>query len=310
MESHEFTAEASQAGQRIDVFLVHSFKNAHSRTFLKRILDSDGVLVDGKPVKAHYIIRGGESVKIEIPDPEVTLPEPQDIPLNIVYEDQDVIVINKQAGLVVHPAPGNRAGTLVNALLFHCKDLSGVGGEIRPGIVHRIDKDTTGLLVCAKNDNAHKFLAKQFKDKEAGRIYIALVKGVVQLDNGIIDMPIGRHSVDRQKMDVEFADGRDAVTIYKVLERYKDFTMLELTLRTGRTHQIRVHLNHIGYPILGDKSYGYPLKGMNRQALHAKTLAFIHPRTKKKMEFDSKLPDDMMKIIEKGEIGLKAKNIR
>lgn len=301
MQEFDFVIGHEHENQRLDVCLVSMFHEEHSRTFIKKLIDSGNVSVNGINENAHYKVASGDEIKILIPDLEPLKVEPENIPLDIVYEDRDLIVVNKPLGMVVHPAPGNYSGTLVNALLYHCKDLSGIGGALRPGIVHRLDKDTTGILVAAKTDNAHKSLSEQIKNRTAERIYIALVKGIVQLDNGIIELPIGRNQKDRFKMDVTYVDARDAVTIYKVLERFKDFTMLEVKLGTGRTHQIRVHLAHYGYPVIGDKAYGYP-RGMNRQALHAKRLKFEHPSTGKLMEFETELPKDMKEVISRGHI--------
>lgn len=301
MRKYEFTVMPAGAGSRLDVYLVDEFGGGLSRTYIKKLIDGKKVAVNGVFHKAHYIIQLNDKIFIEVPDPDTTDIKPENIPLDIKFEDDHVIVVNKPAGLVVHPAPGHYTGTLVNALLYHCGELSAIGGEYKPGIVHRLDQDTTGLIIAAKNDSAHRSLAEQFKTREAGRVYIALVKGVVQLDNGIIELPIARHKIDRKRMDVEFVDGRDACTIYKVLRRFEDFTMLELKLATGRTHQIRVHLSHIGYPIIGDKTYGLA-KGLNRQALHAKMLSFVHPVTGKRMEIDSELPKDMQEVIKRGKI--------
>jgi 23S rRNA pseudouridine1911/1915/1917 synthase len=223
--------------------------------------------------------------------------EPEDIPLEIAYEDDELLVVNKPAGMVVHPAPGNYTGTLVNALLYHCKNLSGIGGVSKPGIVHRIDKGTSGLLLVAKTDRAHKSLSKQFKDKTINRVYVSIVKGVIELDNGTVELPIGRSPKDRKKMTVKFEDSKDALTNYRVLERFADATLLELVLGTGRTHQIRVHMSHMGHPIIGDEKYGYKDEGIDRPALHAKTIGFAHPVTGEYMEFTSELPPDMVKLI-------------
>ncbi|MDD5439634.1 MAG: RluA family pseudouridine synthase [Candidatus Omnitrophica bacterium] len=301
MENFEFIVEGEDAGQRLDVFLVDAFRKAYSRTFIKRLIDTGNVVVQGKTVNAHYLVQPDDDCRITVPDAEPLKVEAEPIPLDIVYKDQDIVVVNKQAGLVVHPAPGHYRGTLVNALLYHCGDLSGIGGVMRPGIVHRIDKDTSGLIVVAKNDTSHQSLSLQFKEKTAGRVYVALVKGIVQFDNGIIDEPIGRHATDRMKMDVTYEDSKDAITRYKVLQRFEDFTSLEATIETGRTHQIRVHLAHIGYPVLGDRVYGY-FRGLDRQALHAKVLMFTHPRTGKHMRFEADLPDDMKEVIRRGKI--------
>lgn len=301
MEKHEFVVDISDAGERLDVFLVENFKHKFSRSFIKKLVDKGNIEVNNKRPKAHYMVQAEDRLLVEIPQPEQLNVEPQNIPIDIVFEDRDIVVVNKQAGLVVHPSPGNYKGTLVNALLFHCRDLSGIGGTLRPGIVHRLDKDTSGLMVVAKSDLAHRSLASQFQSKKATRIYIALVRGIVQLDNGVIEQPIGRHPMDRKRMGITSLKGKNARTLYKVLERFKDFTKIELRLETGRTHQIRVHMAHLGHPTLGDRTYGYS-KGLNRQALHAQKLYFFHPRTKKGMEFESQLPQDMLAVIKRGRI--------
>ena len=252
---------------------------------------------------AHYRVSEAESIEVRIPDPKVLELKPENIPLVIAYEDSELLVVNKDAGISAHPAGANLTGTLVSALLYHCKDLSGIGGVLRPGIVHRLDKGTSGLLVVAKTDAAHLNLAGQFKNRRVTRKYIALAGGIVQLDNGRIDLPIARRKKEITKMGVSFADEKrkSALTNYRVLKRFKDFTMLELILETGRTHQIRVHLSHIGHAIVGDRLYG-SARGLGRQALHAKTLGFFHPSTKKFMEFDSPLPEDMQGLIERGRL--------
>jgi len=301
LEEYRFTVCHELAGKRLDVFLAESFEHKLSRSFIKKLIDKGAVTVNQKTPKAHQIVNEKDEVFLEVPDPEPVEVVPEDIPVNIVYEDSDLVVVNKQSGMVVHPAPGHYRGTLVNALIFHCKELSGIGGVLRPGIVHRLDKDTTGLIVVAKNDSTHKHLCVQFKNKDARRIYIVLVKGVVELDNGIINMPIGRHPMDRKRMGITLTNSREAVTRYSVLERFKDFSVLEVSLGTGRTHQIRVHMAHIGYPVLGDKTYGIK-KGLSRQALHAKKLYFKHPGTGKEMEFETEIPNDMAEVIRRGTI--------
>jgi len=298
MEPEKYRLDAGEAdqGKRLDRYIVERLSGL-SRSFVQKLASEGGILVNGEPAKNHHKINAGEVVDISIPEPVASTIKAEKIPLDIVYEDRDLLVVNKPAGMVVHPAPGNYSGTLVNALLAHCKDLSGVGGVLKPGIVHRIDKGTSGLLVVAKNDSSHKALAGQFKAKTIKRVYWAVVKGVVRFDNGIVELPIGRSARDRKKMAVKSEDGRDAVTRYKVLERFKDSTLLELTLGTGRTHQIRVHMSHIGHPVLGDEEYGSRSR-IGRPALHAKTVGFTHPGTKKYLEFTSELPDDMRKLID------------
>lgn len=294
----EFKVAPEDNSKRLDKFLAEKMPEDFSRSFIQKLILEGRILLDGAAVKSHHKIRTGESVSVTIPEAKSSSIEAEDIPLNIVYEDDDLLVVNKSADMVVHPAPGNYSGTLVNALLAHCKNLSGIGGVLKPGIVHRIDKGTSGLLVVAKTDRAHKKLAKQFKAKTVRRVYIALVNGVAELDNGVVDLPIGRSSRDRKKMAVNFVKSKSAVTTYKVLERFKGATLLELILGTGRTHQIRVHMSYLGHPLIGDDKYGMN-KDINRPALHAKTLGFIHPVTKKYMEFTSNLPADMVKLIKR-----------
>jgi 23S rRNA pseudouridine1911/1915/1917 synthase len=257
---------------------------------------SGDILVDGQPAKSHHKLKAGEAIEIGIPRMIPATVVPEDLPLDIVYEDDQLLVVNKSGDMVVHPAPGNWSGTLVNALASHCEKLSDVGGPVKPGIVHRIDKGTSGLLVVAKTDQAHRALARQFKNKTSRRVYLAIVRGIVQLDNGIIDLPIGRHVRDRFRMAVDFNSEKEAITKYHVLERFKDSTLMELVLATGRTHQIRVHMSHIGHPLLGDDKYG--TRGQfPRPMLHARLLGFTHPSTKKYLEFESPIPKDMKKLI-------------
>ncbi|MDP3803942.1 MAG: RluA family pseudouridine synthase [Candidatus Omnitrophota bacterium] len=300
-ESFEFEVTEPDKGKRLDKFLVENLPKIYSRTFIQKLISDNKVLVDGISTKRHHNLSAGAAIEVKIPEPTPSLIMAEEIPLDIVYEDKDLLVVNKPFDMVVHPAPGNYSRTLVNALLGHCKDLSGIGGVAKPGIVHRLDKDTSGLLVVAKTDEAHNALARQFKDKTTKRVYIALVKGFVQLDNGIIELPIGRSNRDRMKMAVNFENSREAITKYKVVKRFKGFTQLEVTLGTGRTHQIRVHMSYIGHPILGDVKYG-SRGNLKRPALHARMLGFIHPKTGKYMEFTSNLPDDMKELIARGSL--------
>lgn len=297
-------AGEDKQGRRLDKFLAEYFKEKFSRVFLQRLLKGGKVLLNGEIPKCHHIVSAGETFEIIIPKPEESAILAEDIPLDIVYEDEHLLVVNKPQGMVTHPAPGNYTGTLVNALLGHCNGLSGIGGVLKPGIVHRLDKGTSGLLLVAKNDNAHKRLAKQFKDKTTKRVYLALVNGNVELDNGTIELPIGRSVRDRKKMAVKFDDesSKEAITHYKVVKRFGDFTLLECRLGTGRTHQIRVHLSYIGHPILGDEKYG--TRGRFKMPmLHAATIGFTHPVTKKFMEFSNKgLPKEMADLIKKGKL--------
>lgn len=282
---------------RIDKFLANTIEDV-TRSELKNYFTDGLITVNGKKVKASYTLSENDLINIE-PREVVTLDiEKEDIPLDIVYEDSDVIVVNKPSGMVVHPAFGHYQGTLVNALMHHCDDLSGINGVIRAGIVHRIDKDTSGLLVACKNDLSHKSLSKQLKDKTTTRKYIAIVYGQIPHNLGKINAPIGRDENNRQKMAV-VSGGKPAVTHFKVLERFKKFTLIECTLETGRTHQIRVHMSYIGYPVLGDPLYG-PRKvyGNTGQFLHAKTLGFVHPRTNEYVEFSKDAPDIFYETLE------------
>lgn len=303
MKKLEFKARDYDVGKRLDRFIVDALGKKFSRTFIKKLIDEKHVYVDSRNTNAHRKICAGETVRVEVPELKPLSLKPENISLDIAYEDGDLIVVNKPAGMSVHPAGRDLTGTLVNALLHHCRDLSGIGGIKRPGIVHRLDKETSGLLVVAKNDQVHRNLSDQFKNRTVKRKYVALVKGIVQLDNGRIDLPIARRKKNVTKMGVSFVDEKKkkAVTNYKVLKRFRGFTMLELSLETGRTHQIRVHLSHIGYPVIGDKMYG-SAKGMKRQALHAKTLGFRHPAKKEFLEFESKLPADIEELIKTEEL--------
>jgi len=285
----------NDGGDRLDVYVSKILDISRSKT-LKLIKNGD-VLVNGKNTKGGYIVCENDEITINQTEIDTTV-KPEKMDLNIVYEDDDVIVINKDNGVVVHPAPGNYSGTLVNGLLDYSNSLSGVNGDFRPGVVHRIDAYTTGLLMIAKNDKAHEFLAKQLEEKTVHRKYVALVWGVIKEDTGVIDAPIGRDGHDRKKMAVT-ANGKNAVTNFKVLKRYKNATLLELKLETGRTHQIRVHLNYIGHPVVNDNVYGNrKLIDETGQCLHAKELGFIHPKTKKYMEFTSELPEEFINILE------------
>ncbi|MGQ4067382.1 RluA family pseudouridine synthase [Enterococcus mundtii] len=283
---------------RIDKVLTALFAD-HSRSQVQQWLKDGAVSVNGEPVKANYKVKSADAIVVEVPEPEELEIVAEDLPIEIVYEDDDVAVVNKPQGMVVHPSAGHAQGTLVNALMYHMKNLSSINGVIRPGIVHRIDKDTSGLLMIAKNDQAHEALAQQLKDKTSLRKYIALVHGVIPHEKGTINAPIGRSKVDR-KMQAIREDGKPAVTHFTVLERFENFTLVELQLETGRTHQIRVHMKYIGYPLAGDPVYGQKktLKG-NGQFLHAKLLGFTHPQTNERMTFEAPLPEVFEKTLEK-----------
>ena len=288
------------AGSRIDAWLAANVEGL-TRSAAARLLEEGLVLLNGKAPAKNVRITGGETVEVTLPDPEPVDAVPQDIPLDVVYEDADVIVVNKPKGLVVHPAPGHPDGTLVNALLHHCGDsLSGIGGELRPGIVHRIDRDTSGLIIAAKNDFAHQYLAAQLQDHTLSRVYECIVTGNLREDAGTVDAPIGRHRTDRKKMAV-VPDGRRAVTHWEVVARYPGFTHVRCRLETGRTHQIRVHMAHTGHPILGDTVYGAkkPVPGMQGQCLHAVGLRFIHPRTEQPVELACELPEEFQAHLRK-----------
>ena len=295
------TAASEDRGVRLDSFLACRVPEL-TRSAAARLIETGRVTVAGRTAAKSCRLEGGELVEAELPDPEPTQALPQDIPLDVVYEDEDVIVVNKPAGLVVHPAPGHPDGTLVNALLHHCgSSLSGIGGELRPGIVHRIDRDTSGLIIAAKNDAAHQALSAQLQDHTLARTYEAVVVGNLREDQGTVDAPIGRHHTDRKKMAVTERGGRAAVTHWEVLERFQGFTHVRCRLETGRTHQIRVHMAHLGHPICGDTVYGArkPVPGLTGQCLHAVGLRFIHPRTGETVELSCPLSDAFTALLEK-----------
>lgn len=291
------TAETEDAGTRADIFLAA--KLGVSRSNMQKLLEDGRVKRGEKIIKANYKVRASEMFVVDIPEPEPIEAVPENIPLDIIYEDDDVVVLNKARGMVVHPAPGNYTGTLVNALLYHCSNLSGINSAIRPGIVHRLDKDTSGIMIVAKNDAAHISLSQQIQSKTAVRTYLAVVRGNIKTDSGTIETQIARDKTDRKKMAVVKEGGRDAITDYEVLERFGKYTLVRCKLRTGRTHQIRVHMEYLGYPLVGDPKYS-PMKtpfGIKGQALHSHTLEFTHPRTGERMKFEAPLPEDMHKII-------------
>ena len=300
------TVEGEKAGTRIDVYLAAETELTRSAV-QKLLSDEEAVSVNGLRVPKNYKVAVGDIVELEIPEPVPLEVQPENIPLDIVYEDEDVILVNKPKGMVVHPAAGNYTGTLVGALLYHCGEtLSGINGVIRPGIVHRIDKDTSGVLVIAKNDAAHVSLAAQIKEHSVTRIYHAVVVGNLRDDEGVIDAPLARHPVDRKKMAVSHAPGaRNAVTHYRVLERFNGYTYCQFRLETGRTHQIRVHMASVGHPLLGDPVYGSPKNPFEQkhpallhgQCLHAKVLGFVHPKTGQYMEFDTPLPEEFETVL-------------
>ena len=302
------TVDSEHAGLRLDSLV--SEVTELSRSAAVKLIESGEITVSGAPVSKKYAVKEGDTVEIRIPEPEPYEAEAEDIPLDIVYEDDDVIVINKPSGMVVHPAPGNYSGTLVNALLYHCRDsLSGIGGVMRPGIVHRIDKDTSGLLVVAKNDQAHKHLSEQLEHHGVVREYHAIVRGGFKSDTGTVNAPIGRHPVDRKRMAVlpsPDAHAKEAVTHYEVLERYGEASYLKLYLETGRTHQIRVHMAHLGHSLLGDEVYATSKTRFEKlhpaifdgKMLHAKRLSFVQPRTEEKVEVECELPPNFLRALE------------
>jgi 23S rRNA pseudouridine1911/1915/1917 synthase len=302
-EVKEYPVAGELAGERLDVAAARI--TGLSRSQVQRLIEGGLVLVDGRRAKAGRRVRCGETLTVTLPEPEPAVAVPEALPLEVVYEDGDLLVVNKPRGMAVHPGAGRNRGTLVNALLHHCRDLSGIGGVLRPGIVHRLDKDTSGLLVVAKNDVAHQELARQIKARTVTRRYLALVHGNLTRDRGTVAAPIARHAVHRQKMAVDPARGRPAVTHFRVLRRYGAYTLVELRLETGRTHQIRVHMAHIGHPVVGDRRYGprRPDLGLEGQFLHAAVLGFRHPRTGAYLEFSAPLPRELAAVLERLESG-------
>lgn len=298
----EFSIDRNTEGQRIDRYLSDELED-RSRSYIQKIMKEGYVKVNQKPVKSNYRLSFGDSVEVTLPEAKEPDIVPENIPLDILYEDQDIIMINKPKQMVVHPAPGHYSGTLVNALMYHCGDeLSGINGCMRPGIVHRIDMDTTGSLVVCKNDKAHQSLSEQLKVHSIRRIYVAIVHGNIKEDSGTVNAPIGRHPTDRKKMSTHCKNGRDAVTHYKVLERFGDYTYIQCELETGRTHQIRVHMASIGHPLVGDEVYGpkkCPFKGLQGQILHARTLGIIHPTTGKYLEVNAPLPEYFIELLDR-----------
>ena len=298
MEEFTYLVDEESQGMRIDKYLSLVMED-RSRSFIQGLINDGKVTVNNKKVKSNQKLKKNDLIEGLIWELEEEKVEAENIPLDILYEDSDIIVVNKAQGMVVHPAAGNTSGTLVNALLYRSKELSRINGDIRPGIVHRIDKDTSGILVVAKNDDSHMKLAEQLKDHSMIRVYLALVEGVIKNDKGTVDANLGRHPIDRKKMAV-VKEGRRAITHYKVLERFDKYTLVECRLETGRTHQIRVHMAHIGHPVVGDPVYGYKKQRFNLegQLLHAKMLGFIHPSTGKYLEFQEDLPLYFKRVLE------------
>ena len=301
MDDNRFVVTTEESGERLDALLAR-YLEGFSRSAVQRLLSDGAVLLGGRPVKKNHVCAAGEVFDVTLPElAEIPL-VPQNIPLDVVFEDTDVIVVNKPRGLVVHPAPGHPDGTLVNALLYHCGDtLSGIGGEKRPGIVHRIDKDTSGLIIAAKNDAAHLALSAQLSDHSLCREYEAVVRGRLREDVGTVDAPIGRHPADRKRMAVTQKASRNAVTHWDVIARYPGYTHVRCRLETGRTHQIRVHMAYIGHPLLGDFTYGAPSpdKGLEGQCLHARRLRFVHPTGGQLVELETPLPDYFLEVLKR-----------
>ena len=302
MEIQSITPELEEKGLRLDKVILNHIPD-RSRTEIQKWIKAGQVIVNDNVEKANYKVEEEDIIQVTLPDPQSTEINPENIPLDIVYEDEDVIVVNKPKQMVVHPAPGHYSGTLVNALMYHCgNELSGINGTSRPGIVHRIDMDTTGSLIICKNDIAHQSLAVQLKEHSINRIYEAIVHGNIKEEEGTVNAPIGRHPTDRKKMSIHAKNARNAITHYKVLKRFGDYTYIQCKLETGRTHQIRVHMASIGHPLLGDQVYGpkkCPFSKLVGQTLHARTLGFIHPRTGEYIEVNAPLPDYFLNLLEK-----------
>ncbi|NLK85946.1 MAG: RluA family pseudouridine synthase [Clostridiaceae bacterium] len=301
MRNEIFNVTAKDAEKRLDVWLTSVLED-FSRSYVDKLIQDGNAAVNGKKVKSGYKLKAGDIIEVNVPEPKLLEVRAEEIELDVIHEDEDIIVINKPRGMVVHPAAGNYSGTLVNALLRRCgESLSDINGVIRPGIVHRIDKDTSGVLVIAKNNRAHTVLSDMLKRHDIKRVYTAVAEGIISEDGGTVDAPIGRHPVDRKKMAVNLKNGRRAVTHFKVLERFKDTTLLELRLETGRTHQIRVHMSYIGHPLVGDSVYGRKKQayGFEGQALHAGTLGFVHPVTCEYAEYTAKPPEVFTALVER-----------
>jgi len=312
-ESQIYIVSEDESGLRIDHFLTIK-EESLSRAFIQKLIKEVSITVNDKPSKPSYKLKNQDRIEVTVPEPEPDHAQPEDIPLNVLYDDDALIVINKPAGMVTHPAAGNYSGTLVNAILAHCTDLSGIGGVQRPGIVHRLDKDTSGILVVAKTDLAHQSLSFQFKERQVKKIYLALICGVPAQDDGTINAPIGRSTRNHKKMAVTNIRSREATTHFKIIERYGGFSFVEIMPETGRTHQIRVHFTHIGYPVVGDQVYGggykraineanspklkHMIANLNRQALHAHILGFLHPATEEYMEFIAPVPEDIQVVLD------------
>lgn len=294
----EITLVSDAENERIDVYISGHLEDT-SRSFIQRLISEGNVSVNNKAVKSNYKLKKNDEIKILIPESEMLDIKAENIDITIVYEDDDLAVINKPQGMVVHPAPGHYTGTLVNGLMYKLRDLSSINGVLRPGIVHRLDKNTSGLMIVAKNDRSHNYFTECLKEHSIHRIYYALVEGVVKEDSGTVNAPLGRSEKDRKKRAVTSKNSKEAITNFWVLERYKGYTLVKLKLETGRTHQIRVHMKHVGHPVVGDDVYGRPSNkfGLDGQLLHSKALGFIHPSTGEYMEFDSELPDYFKRVL-------------
>lgn len=284
--------------ERLDSFLANEL-NEVSRTYVQKIIKESLVFVNGVNQKSSYLVQEGDHIKVTLPSPVKLEVLAEDIPLNIIFEDEDIVIINKDQGMVVHPAPGNYTGTMVNALLFQIKNLSSINGVIRPGIIHRLDKDTSGIIMVAKNDESHRFLSEQLKERNVKREYIAIVHGVLNNEMGVINAPIGRDPKDRKKMTVINTNSKEAITHFKVIEEFQKYSLIQAQLETGRTHQIRVHFSYINHPVVGDTVYSKFANsfGINKQLLHAKKLGFIHPKTKEYMEFETDIPQSFIEVL-------------
>jgi 23S rRNA pseudouridine1911/1915/1917 synthase len=296
MDQLNFIVDETFQGTRLDKYIAVQLGEEYSRVYVKELMNNDLVLVNDKKLKPSYQVNAGDKISFKLIPQEESILEGEDIPLNIIYEDDWLLIIDKPVGMIVHPGAGNKTGTIVQAVLFHVGKLPEADNPVRPGIVHRLDKDTSGILVVAKNDRALRSLGKQFQNRTIKKFYVAVVKGFVECDNGRIDLAVARHPLNRKRMVIDEEDGKNASTTYHVMKRYKKFTLLRLQLHTGRTHQIRVHLSHIGHPIMGDRTYGF-LDKFPRQALHAEMIGFTHPGTGEYIEFHSPLPDDIIETI-------------
>lgn len=297
-EDNEILIESDINNERIDVYVSGKFENM-SRSSVQKLISDGNITVNNKIVKSNYKVKLNDSILVLLPEPEILDIDAENIPIDIVYEDDDLAVVNKAQGMVVHPAPGHYSGTLVNGLMYHLKNLSSINGVMRPGIVHRLDMNTSGLMLVAKNDKSHNFLAKCLKEHSINRIYYALVEGNIKEDSGTIDAPLGRSEKDRKKRTVTYKNSKKAITNFWVLERYGKYTLVKLKLETGRTHQIRVHMKHISHPVVGDDVYGSKINkfGLKGQLLHSKSVGFVHPTTEEYMEFESELPDYFQRVI-------------